>query len=542
MGNKLRGFGFGLITLGVVFIFAVPTRNFLNLAGSIGEFAQRNYGAGILLFGFGAMLSFLGANLFGPATKRTPLRIQPGFPKSLAVNRRITYFNLFIGALILIRAGIALNSPLDIDENVHAREISQGRVANEINPIKTNSNVQNLQNHVVPQLLSYLSMKAFGVNRFAYRLPALLFTALTLLAIWYLGGSVLSPFTTMLLGLHLLANELVGWYFHSARGYAAMILFTAVPYLLTLQALRRPKKVGTREYWLLGVCFLLAAFTHLFALLFNGLLAVGWIAWLNLHPAGPSSKPLRRMLVIGLGMLPLFAFIGFHQMMFLQNLGDLQSGQMPEFSERFFQFFGFAFSWQRSLLAVAGSVLFVWAVRGEYPWRDDFHLLFLGATAFTLGVTVFALKVRTIEPRFMLAFLIPTVVGISELVRFFTPRFRARGGLALVVGLIAIAPFISAKALNGHLTHQLRDYDDFIKSARAMTSPVSRNCYTFSGKEDLALWARDFYFADRATQNCRRRYHLEIAPDHNFTRAPANLGLLYQQPSSEMELVLYEVP
>jgi len=169
-------------------------------------------------------------------------------------------------------------------------------------------------------------------------------------------------------------------------------------------------------------------------------------------------------------------------------------------------------------------------------------LLALSAAFFI--ITYSLLNVRILEPRFLLAFVIPFLVWIAEftdsmqrgMVRF------AAGGLTLL--LLVGGPLMNAPELFHSLTLKFAKYDEFISESKKRTGPISKNCFTFSGKSDLAGWAREFYFREARdnTTHCLHAYHLHFDAEtwpEDYIAAPEKIvEPLYK---NEVGMALYKL-
>lgn len=95
--------------------------------------------------------------------------------------------------------------------------------------------------HPLYSLLAHLSRGLFGERPWALRLPAVLFGAACVPALYLLGRELSWRREGLLAGLLLAAGYHPIWFSQNARGYTALTFFTLVSTLLLLRWLRRPR-------------------------------------------------------------------------------------------------------------------------------------------------------------------------------------------------------------------------------------------------------------------------------------------------------------
>ena len=540
------------LTLGLLILFLIPTRIFGSFFGSYRTLFNHFYEVGLVVFIFAAFAFALLHNLVAPEIKSnrepsSPRFRNAAFPATPVWVVRLQKLNYLLAGIILLKVLFSLGTPLDIDENIHAREAAEGRIRNELNLLNTDPKAQFLQNHVLPQFFSIVSLKVFGINKFAYRLPAFLFTALLFVALFRLGD-FLPPLALTLLLAHWGTNGLAQWYFHSARGYAAMMFFTAVTFLIILGFIKKPSPLSRNRIGLFTAAAVLGCFTHLFAILFNSILIFSFLIWLNLNRSYLAPKTFHRaktLVFVGLALIPIFAFVLVHHLIFLHRLGDLNSAALPNFSHSLIEVLGFAYSWQAKAFLVTLVAAIFYGFRKRIKFRSDFVTVFLATTLVFFTAAIGALHVRVFEPRFLLAFLLPTILWLGEFIRVPLASRQKALVAAILFVVLALFPRFSSHSIYANLVLNVEDFDHFITETRGLTAPVADNCYSFSGKFDLAAWARDFYFADvtkakTVNWTCRHSYHLEISPtpdpEKNLNRLPSgNLQMVYQN----KDMILY---
>jgi hypothetical protein len=124
-----------------------------------------------------------------------------------------------------------------------------------------------------------------------------------------------------------------------------------------------------------------------------------------------------------------------------------------------------------------------------------FPTIFAATCLFFFSFVLALFEAKVFEARFILAFVLPFAVWMIDGAFYLARGNYQRWGAGLVLGvLFVIFPLQSHKAIYRTVTMNLQDFDDFIKVVRSLTNPIEKNCYFFSGKRDLSIFAKDFYF------------------------------------------------
>ncbi len=505
-------------TLGILACFVLPSHIFQDHFPQFIPAAKTVSLVLLVACGLAAASALLLHQALNTLRQKEPLRPKINFQHPYQ-SHLFFYLNLILAVFLFAKVAFHLSTPLDIDENIHALSIAQGRIAQELNPINTDP-AWYTQNHVLPQMLSILSTKIFGLNKIAYRLPALLFTFLILLAIFGIDPELAaSPVSSFLL-LHLSLNEMTHWYLHSARGYAGMMLLSLIPLLIVWKFTRSGRAGSRSQLWLYGICFLLSVFTHMFGAIFNGLLFLSLLLWLAIN-----GKALTRsarhfgfsLVTISLSLLPVIAFVLMNNMILLQRIGDLATGKVPPLPENLMGAAGLSYFWEGKLLLLFLVAIVIHGFVNGRRFRNDLLSLFLAMSVGFFSLCILVLQIRVFESRFILGFIAPLVFWITESIPYLRSRWAALLALATVTLTIVLLPWLSAPAIQNTLSMNVADYDYFIGMVRKITAPVADHCYYFSGKRDLALWAKDFYFHDALNakgeeKKCRLSYYIHIDP------------------------------
>lgn len=442
-------------------------------------------------------------------------------PRTFTSGRSFFAANLALAALLFVLVALQFNSPLDIDENIHATAMARGEFSQQLNPINTNPNYYT-QNHVLSQLGSILSIKLFGLSKASYRAPSLVLTFGLLTAFFFLSSELASSFILSLILMHLLVNQTAQWYLHSARGYVAMLFLCVVTFLIALDFSHDTTSLTPRRIWLFVGCFLASAFTHLFCAIFNVVLFFALLFWTAANRSKldtPSQRSALILLAASILTFPVIAFVAVHNLIFLSRVGDLNAAAPANWTQGFMGMLGLTLTWQLKLVILLALGLVVHGCLNSTKRLTSLPSLFLAVSAFVFFLTLAVLKVRILEARFLLPFSIPLLIWMGEMTQGVFHR-SGRLAIAFAVGLVLIAsPALSFRPLYQTLSHGLTPYDEFLTTVRRLTS-VSRSCYTFIGQQDLSIWAKDFYLHDSADlADCANHYWVRF-PDGNDPRFP----------------------
>lgn len=431
--------------------------------------------------------------------------------------------NALTSIAIILGAVYAIDTPLDIDENIHALMMTRRLYSDELDPIKSDPRIYFTQNHVLAQAASILSMEAFGYEKIPYRSPAIVFTVLLLLIVPIASRSLFpTPGYFLVLGF-LASNAFSLWYLHSARGYVSLLGITALSYFLAVGVLEG--RSGRRYYGAYVLSLFLSPFTHFFSMIFHLLLSITLVFWSSVNRQSLSrekSRAIFRLLLAQALALPLFCFVLARNLTFLSRIGDFEkSSGESNLWMNITKAFGIAFDWQARAFLLFSFSLVLWAIFHRREFFRRFSTLFV-ATCFLFFSLVLNLSdTKVFESRFVLAFVLPFAVWMIDSAFYLARGHYQRWGAALTLGLLlVIFPAVGHRAIYRTLTFNLQDFDDAMKTTATLTSPVEKGCYLFSGKRDLSIFAKDFYFrkakqaafATEGHPNCKVFYHLRLEP------------------------------
>jgi len=499
-------------------LFILPTRTFARFSGLDGGTISKFQGLLFFVAAFFAVLCY-GFKSFLSEARRSELPLpRINFGRS---HRFFAILNMALSLALVVITTLSLDTPLDIDENIHAIMMTRKLFAAELNPAKSDASIFFTQNHVVAQAASILSMMTWGYHKIPYRLPAVGFTLLLLFVVPLLYQRIFSTFGYSLFLGFLGANAFSLWYLHSARGYVSLMAVTLATYVIALRGSEGERPLSRSLIGIYTVCFVLAAFTHFFAMVFHLLLTASLIFYGYFNRKSLSkvtSQNLVRMLMAGILVTPLYLWVLGNNFIFLSRIGDFQKSEAFNLWANVIKANGFSFGWQGrgTLLFAALLLTYSFFHRRELFFR--FSSVFIGLVVLFLGTVLQLMDAKVFESRFILAFTLPFAFWLIDAT--FHLGWLKKWSFIPLVGCLIVFPLIGHRAVHQTLTMNLQGFDHFMKLVIKKTSPVSENCYVFSGKRDLTVFARDFYLkearsgviASEGETDCPVFYHLRMEP------------------------------
>lgn len=169
-------------------------------------------------------------------------------------------------------------------------------------------------NHLLYSLSARLAFLGLGEGAFALRLPAAVFGAAGVAALFVFARRVVSTREGLLAALLLTVSYHHVWFSQNARGYTGLLVATTLGTALFLDGMRRP----ARGRWLgYAACLALALYVHLsavFAFAVHGLVWLAMLAWERgrASPRWPGARslwPLAGFALGGLLALQLYALL-----------------------------------------------------------------------------------------------------------------------------------------------------------------------------------------------------------------------------------------
>jgi hypothetical protein len=436
----------------------------------------------------------------------TPAASQDGFREpSLPI--KIGFYLLAL--LVFGRVLFQLNAPLHWEDNFH--------FSNVVNtPWERFNPLLRTEHHPLTNLAAFVSVNLFGMSKAAIKFPALCFTLILLSLVLWQSQHRLSRFSALLLLLHLGSNQITIWYMHSMRAYILAMGIGLGLYSLLQSLTQAAPPHPKRTLFGMGLLCYAAVFTHLFATLFCILSFVSLLVWSLIHRktlSQPQRKVIGQWFLVFLGLVvPTYLFILFHQALWLERLGDLFRGGFPDLSSTLLGALGSSFGWSGRLALVLNACVLFKIAKDEPEWLVDFPSIFLGVTLLFFSAILWVLQVRLIETRFILPFLIPTLLWVGESISKIKAPSTRRMAMALAGLVFWIVPWQSSRGIYNGLTLNVAEFDQFIQKVQKITAPMKDNCYTFSGEPNLIYFSQSLYLGPyqgvQAKSDCKTHYHL----------------------------------
>jgi len=177
-----------------------------------------------------------------------------------------------VAAALLVRA-IGLNSSLWYDEVVTLVGFTRLPALDIVSTYTT------LNNHIFFSLQAHGAIALFGESAWALRLPAVLFGAAGVGALWWLARETMPAWEARFAALLLAFSYHHVWFSQNARGYTGLIFWCLIATVLFLRGVRRP---GWGPWIGYAVAVAAAGYTHLtagFVVAAHGLVWLGLLAW-----------------------------------------------------------------------------------------------------------------------------------------------------------------------------------------------------------------------------------------------------------------------
>jgi len=218
---------------------------------------------------------------------------------------------LWLGALVTVALAlriIGLNSSLWYDEVVTLVGFTR------LPAIEIATTYTTLNNHVLYSLMAHGTIALFGESEWALRLPAALFGAAGVGALWWLARETAGEWEARFAALLLAFSYHHIWFSQNARGYTGLIFWCLIATVLFLRGLRRP---GWAPWIGYAAAVGAAGYTHLtagFVVAAHGLVWLGLLARRRLGGARDDAyaglggaKPFWGFVLAGLLVVLLYA-------------------------------------------------------------------------------------------------------------------------------------------------------------------------------------------------------------------------------------------
>ncbi|MDX1648478.1 MAG: glycosyltransferase family 39 protein [Myxococcota bacterium] len=279
----------------------------LELAGDAGMAREEGLRHGALLARAtaAARAVALGGTAFALARARTPVSPPPRAPAGPDAWAAVAALVLLALALRLVR----LDQGLWYDEIVTWVEY----VRLPFGALVTTYTAQN--NHLLYSLSARLAFLGLGEGAFALRLPAALFGAAGVAALFVFARRVVATREALLASLLLAVSYHHVWFSQNARGYTGLLVATTLGTALFLDGMRRPARARWLAY---AACLALALYVHLSAVFAFAVHGLAWLALLAVDrrggrpprwPGARSPWPLAGFGLGGLLALQLYAVL-----------------------------------------------------------------------------------------------------------------------------------------------------------------------------------------------------------------------------------------
>lgn len=410
---------------------------------------------------------------------------------------------------LVINSVLHLSSSLDWDELDVASKLANKEYLLKLTPDQEKSYGiripdvvdprKNVRNHFISTVSGLGLSEIFGVNKYSLRAPSVLWTLL--LAVTLIAAQGLIGRGVVLFALaHLSLNGLCLWYFHSMRGYASVLLLSTALFLLGLKWVE--KGLSRREKVFFLVLGFLTPLAHAFGAIFF-LLLLPVIAF-SLYVRGKSAV-LKEMLPC---LLPV-AFIGYmfvSQFLFISRVGYLLAKKAPGISEPLLAVFGVRENLMMLVIAIGLVALGAFQV-ADRDRRFDFRFLTAAACWIFVTVALTVLKTSFFEPRFVLPFLVPSVIWVAH--EALSRRWFAETAFACLF----LFPFAEQDKSIAAVQGQMKAFDDFVVRVQAL-SPAG-SCYLVSGETDQVYFSNSLYLKNQAP--CRSRFHVHFGKNWSGT-------------------------
>ena len=156
--------------------------------------------------------------------------------------------------LATVLRAVALNQQLWFDEIVTLLDSARHPASR----IVTQYAGQN--QHMLYSLLAHVSIRIFGEQPWALRLPAVLFGVASIPALYFFARLVTTNREALLASALMTVNYQHIWFSQNARGYTGMLFWTLLTSIFFIQCASR----GNHRAWILyGVAGALGIYTHL---------------------------------------------------------------------------------------------------------------------------------------------------------------------------------------------------------------------------------------------------------------------------------------
>lgn len=226
-------------------------------------------------------------------------------PDGVAAERQDRIAPLALGGILVLALVLRL---VDLGAGLWYDEITTlvNYVRQPLPDIVTRFDSQN--QHMLYSVLARISLVVFGDHAWSIRLPAALFGALSLWAVWFLGAEIGRRREGLIAALLLAVSYHHVWFSQNARGYTMMLFFTLASTALFLRLL--DGRASRRNVALYAVTMAACLYTQVagaFVIAAHGLLWLGTLPSREGRADGAWRAPLAGLVIAGLIALLLYA-------------------------------------------------------------------------------------------------------------------------------------------------------------------------------------------------------------------------------------------
>ena len=378
--------------------------------------------------------------------------------------------------------GLALRT-FGIGSDLWLDEITPLQDYGHLSPLAVVGSFLSTNNHLLNTLLTQLSTTLFGEAEWSVRLPAVLFGAATVPALYWVARLAFSRRDSLAAALLLAVSYHHIFFSQNARGYSAYVFFSLVASGLLIRGLQEDRL----RIWVLYIVVMVLDFASLLNSAFVlGAHGVVWLAvlWM-VHRRGGSLRPLLGRLIavftlIGLLVLQLYATVLPKVYVFVRNeyVGggsgySLASGEFfRELARGLSAGFGPGLLWGAVpflLLAFAGYVIL---------WRRRWILALTLVLPLVLTAAYLIVNGLTFSPRFFIFALplamitaIPSMHALASLVARLLGQSRSPLPARLATALVAVACLASLWSLRGYYAVPKQSYRASIAYLEGVRQP-----------------------------------------------------------------------
>lgn len=524
-----------------LFLFLILPMQSIQLRLGLNPAVYEKYSIALAAFAIlGAALAFLFFQYF----QKAPLERKGTFtaPTTKPAHKVTLLVLIALAATLFVRVLLGIERPFDMDELQMALDISEKVPM--LHPLRDNA-------HPISHLLAQWSTQIFGLSMWSIRLPSVILCLLFLVLLVKFSLRNLPLFAGALLLAHLASSSIFVWYFHSARGYATMIVFIFAIFSFVYSVTSEKRSFDKKTQLILSALLLFLPFTHGFAILFGLLLPIAITAWFLANEkelGGTHRRQVVQLNTLLLCFSPYLAACLGYMFKLQAATGSKYVGMTAESKvstdtalRAISTVLGSAHSISLKIVGLLTLGLLFLLFRKK-AWAKDITLFIL---ATFIGFILFqrTLLSTFIVGRFLLGALPLFIFWMSK--NSFALLDKRAKVIVLPLLLICLVgfPALDGKPSLFQLPHD--EYYDFMKAARTQLKGTPKNClsFSFSGAppaETEAYVAEKYFFTGRnflKQGECEREYQLHFAwpwqTDESYSEAAKRMGTAEDLPGDK---------